>query len=155
MSILFYSNFIYPANHRFPRFRCASGFRGKRCEQKDVYENGMVWGHRVSRCVLGITHFPCWTNNLLWTKFCTERSQNLRKWTHLKQLTFYWNQLECFDNLINMCFLLTHNNRQLNVVTFENQKTLISYNAEVKFVKAIPMPRICKWKNLWNQVQSQ
>ena len=43
-----------------------------------------------------------------------------------------------------MCFPLIHNNRQLKVVTFENHKTLISYNAEVKLLKAIPMPRICK-----------
>ena len=43
-------------------FRCATGYLGKRCEQKDPYSGKSAvrnshW--RSSRCLLGITHYPC------------------------------------------------------------------------------------------------
>ena len=44
-------------------FRCATGYLGKRCEQKDPYSGKSAvrnshW--RSSICLLGITHYPCW-----------------------------------------------------------------------------------------------
>ena len=43
-------------------FRCATGYLGKRCEQKDPYSGKSAvrnshW--RSSICLLGITHYPC------------------------------------------------------------------------------------------------
>ena len=46
----------------FAIFRCASGFSGQRCEFKTVDSSHSIVlrSHTSSKCVLGLTHYPCW-----------------------------------------------------------------------------------------------
>ena len=45
-----------------PNFRCACGFSGQRCEFKTVDSSHSIVlrSHTSSKCVLGLTHYPCW-----------------------------------------------------------------------------------------------
>jgi hypothetical protein len=46
-------------------FKKPIGYRGTRCEQKDVYDSGFLWGHRVSRCILGANDIKPLLSSLL------------------------------------------------------------------------------------------
>ena len=41
-------------------FSCARGFYGQRCEFKELdHHNIALRSHTSSKCILGITHYPC------------------------------------------------------------------------------------------------
>ena len=76
-------------------FSCARGFYGQRCEFKELEHHNLVLrSHTSSKCILGLTHYPCWNvqddfKKIDLYKFVLDDAKN--------KFTIYWLKILCIS----------------------------------------------------------